>query len=93
VERQEIVSLEKEAARAIQLSNGTFFRRVYGDDYTGTLTHGQQVNKTQWLQTIESPSVKYEFLPRPTSKVHIFQDSAVATCPLVLKVCHQGATR
>ena len=80
VERQEIISLEKEAARAIQLNNGTFFRRVYGDDYTGTLTHGQQVNKTQWLQTIESPSVKYEFFTATDIKVHIFQDSAVATC-------------
>ena len=80
VERQEIISLEKEAARAIQLNNGTFFRRVYGDDFTGTLTHGQQVNKTQWLAAIESPTVKYEFFTATDIKVHIFQDSAVATC-------------
>ena len=35
--RQEIVNLEREAAHAIQLSDGTFFRRVYSDDFTGTL--------------------------------------------------------
>src|SRR5437762_5607712 len=47
VHRQEIVSLEREAARAIQLNNGTYFQRVYSDDFAGTLSHGQQVNKTQ----------------------------------------------
>ena len=31
VHRQEIVSLEKEAARAIQLGSGTFFHRVYSE--------------------------------------------------------------
>ncbi len=47
LERQEIVSLEKEAARAIQLNSGTFFYRIYSDDFAGTLSHGQQINKLQ----------------------------------------------
>ncbi len=38
MQRQEIVSLEKEAARAIQSSSGTFFYRVYSDDFAGTLS-------------------------------------------------------
>jgi len=80
VQRQEIVSLEREAAHAIQLHNGTFFRRVYSDDYTGTLSHGQQVNKTQWIETIESPAVKYESFNASDIKVHIYQDTAIATC-------------
>jgi len=79
VERQEIVSLEKEAARAIQLGNGTFFHRVYSDDFSGTLSHGQQINKDQWIETIESPLVKRESFSVSDIKVRIFQDTAVAT--------------
>ncbi len=80
LQRQELVSLEKEAARAIQLNNGTFFQRVYGDDYAGTLSHGQQVTKSEWIAVIESPAVKYESFNASDIKVRIFQDTAVATC-------------
>jgi len=80
VQRQEIVSLEKEAARAIQLGSGTFFHRIYSDDFSGTLSHGQQINKDQWIETIESPLVKRESFSVSDIKVRIFQDTAVATC-------------
>ncbi len=80
VQRQEIVSLEKEAARAIQQNSGTFFQRVYGEDFAGTLSHGQQVNKTQWIDAVESPSVRRESFNASDIKVRIFQDTAVATC-------------
>ncbi len=81
MQRQELISLEKEAAHAIELKNGTFFRRVYGDDFVGTLSHGQQVNKTEWVALIEaSPDVKYESFNSSDIKVQIYQDIAVATC-------------
>jgi hypothetical protein len=80
MQRQEIVSLEREAARAIQQNSGTFFYRVYAEEYTGTLSHGQQVSKGQWIATIESPTVKYESFNASDIKVHIFQDTAIATC-------------
>jgi len=80
VQRQEIVSLEKEAARAMQLSSGTFFHRVYSDDFSGTLTHGQQINKDQWIAAIESPLVKRESFNVSDIKVRVFQETAVATC-------------
>jgi hypothetical protein len=80
VQRQEIVSLEKEAARAIQLNSGTFFRRIYSDDFAGTLSHGQQINKDQWIKSVESPTVKRETFNASDIKVRIFQDTAVATC-------------
>ena len=80
VQRQEIVSLEKEAARAIQQNSGTFFRRVYSEDYAGTLSHGQQVNRTQWIDAVESPSVKRESFNASDIKVRIYQDMAIATC-------------
>lgn len=78
--RQEIFSLEKEAGHAIQLRNGAYFRRVYSDDFAGTLSHGQQVNKTEWLTLIQSDAVKYDAFQASDIKVQIYQDMAVATC-------------
>ncbi len=78
--RQEIVSLEKEAGRAIELKNGTYFRRVYSEDFAGTLSHGQQVNKAQWIALIQSDAVKYESFNTSDIKVQVYQDMAIATC-------------
>jgi hypothetical protein len=78
--RQEIVSLEKEAAHAIQLNNTSYFRRVYNDDFTGILSHGQLVNKAQWIELIGSPDVKYESFNTSDIKVQLYEDMAVATC-------------
>lgn len=78
--RQEIISLEREAAHAIQLNNGSYFRRIYSDDFTGTLSHGQQLNKTQWVALIESPEVRYESFNTSDIKVQLYENMAVATC-------------
>ncbi len=80
LQRQEILSLEKEAARAIQSNAGTFFRRVYSDDFAGLLSHGQPVDKAQWIEVIESPSAKYESFIAADIKVRLFEDTAIATC-------------
>jgi hypothetical protein len=80
IQRQEIVSLERENARAIQASNGTFFRRVYSDDFAGTLSHGQTVNKEQWIAVVEAPTVRYQSFIASDIKVRIYQDMAIATC-------------
>src|SRR5258708_31658001 len=80
VQRQEIVSLEKEAARAIQLNSGTFFYRIYSDDFAGTLSHGQQINKLRWIAAVESPLVKRDAFNVPDIRVRIFRDTAFATC-------------
>lgn len=79
IRRQEIVSLEREAGHAIQLRNGAYFRRVYSDDFAGTLSHGQQVTKAQWLSLIQSDTVKYDAFQASDIKVQIYQDMAVAT--------------
>jgi len=80
MQRQEIVNLEKEAAHAIQLSDGTFFRRVYSDDYTGTLSRGETVNKTGFINAVQSTTVKYEAFNATDIRIHIFRETAVATC-------------
>ena len=78
--RQEIVSLEREAGRAIQLRNGAYFHRVYSDDFAGTLSHGQQVNKAQWIALVQSDAVKYDVFQASDIKVQIYQEMAIATC-------------
>lgn len=78
--RQEIVSLEREAGHAIQLRNGAYFRRVYSEDFAGTLSHGQVVNKAQWLMLVQSDAVKYDAFQASDIKVQIYQDMAIATC-------------
>ena len=80
MQRQEIVNLEKEAAHAIQLSDGTFFRRVYSDDFAGTLSRGEAVNKTGFINAVQSTAVKYEAFNASDIKIHIFRETAVATC-------------
>jgi ketosteroid isomerase-like protein len=80
VQRQEIISLEREAVRAIQLGNSTFFHRVYSEDFTGTLSHGQQINKDQWIATIESSAAQRESFSVSDIRVHTYQETAVATC-------------
>jgi ketosteroid isomerase-like protein len=80
LQRQEIVNLEREAAHAIQLSDGTFFRRVYSDDFAGTLSRGETVNKTAFINVVQSSTVKYEAFYASDIKVHIFRETAIATC-------------
>jgi hypothetical protein len=90
MQREEIVNLEKEATRAIQLNNGTFFQRVYSDEFNGTLSHGQLVNKTQWIEIIQSTAVKYESFNATDIKVRVFKDSAVATCLWSVRSINKG---
>ena len=83
MQREEIVNLEKEAARAIQTNAGTFFRRVYADDFAGTLSHGQVVNKTTFISAVQNGEVKYDAFNASDVNVRVFRDAAVATMPVV----------
>jgi hypothetical protein len=76
---QEIVNLENETVHAIQQNNGTFFRRVYSEDFIGTLSHGQAVNKAQMIDVVETPGIKYESLIASDIRVRFFKDAAIAT--------------
>lgn len=80
MQRQEIVNLENEAARAIQTNSGTFFRRVYSDDFSGSLSHGQIVNKALFIDAVQTADVKYDSFNASDINVRIFQDAAIATC-------------
>ncbi len=79
LQRQEVVALEKETARAIQLGDATFFRRVYSDDFSGLLSHGQTVDKAGWIAAVQAPDIKYEAFMASDVKVRLYRDIAVAT--------------
>jgi ketosteroid isomerase-like protein len=91
-ERQEIFNLERETAHAIQLSDGTFFRRVYTDDFTGTLSRGESVNKTGFINIVQSTVVRYEAFNASDIKIHIFRETAVATCLWSARAIVKGQT-
>jgi hypothetical protein len=79
LQRQEVIALEKETARAIQLSDATFFRRVYSDDFSGLLSHGQMVDKAGLIAAVQAPGIKYDSFTASDVKVRLYRDTAVAT--------------
>ena len=79
LQRQEVIALEKEAARAIQLGDRTFFRRVYTDDFSGVLSRGQNVDKSSFIAVVQAPEIKYESFTASDIKVRLYRDVAVAT--------------
>ena len=90
LQRQEVVTLEKEAARAVQHNDGTFFRRVYSDDFLGTLSRGQAVNKAAFIQAIEGADVRFESVSTSDISVHVYRDTAVATCLWSIRTSTRG---
>jgi ketosteroid isomerase-like protein len=79
LQRQEVIALEKEAARAIQLGDATFFRRVYSDDFSGVLSHGQNVDKRSFIAVVQASQIKYESFTASDIKVRLYRDVAVAS--------------
>src|ERR1700730_409135 len=79
LQREELVVLEKETARAIQLGDATFFRRVYSDDFSGVSSHGQTVDKAALIAAVQSQDTKYDSFTASDVKVRLYRDLAVAT--------------
>jgi ketosteroid isomerase-like protein len=79
LQRQEVIVLEKETTRAIQLGDATFFRRVYTDDFSGVLSHGQIVDKTGLIAAVQAPEIRYDSFTATDVKVSLYRDVAVAT--------------
>jgi ketosteroid isomerase-like protein len=80
LQRQEIINLEHEMASAIRLNNATFFRRVFTDDFIGTLSHGQTVNKQELIEQVQNSGSSYQSFEASDITVRIFRSTAIATC-------------
>jgi len=79
LQRQEVVALEKETARAIKLGDATFFRRVYSDDFSGVLSRGQMVDKAGLIAAVQAHDISYDSFTASDVKVLLYRDLAVAT--------------
>lgn len=90
LQRQEVVALEKEAARAIQHNDGGFFRRVYSDDFSGTLSRGQAVDKAGFIQAVQTANFQYESVSASDIAVHLYRDTAVATSMWSMRMVSNG---
>ena len=90
LQRQEVIALEKETARAIQLGNPSFFNRVYSEDFSGVLSHGEPADKARLIAAVQTPDIKYESFIASNIKVRIYRDIAVATCVWSLRAIFKG---
>jgi hypothetical protein len=92
LQRQEVIALEKEAARAIQLGNPAFFNRVYSEDFSGNLSHGEPVDKARLIAAVQAPDIKYESFTASNIKVRVYRDTAVATSLWSMRAVFKGHT-
>jgi Domain of unknown function (DUF4440) len=80
VREEELINLEKETAHALQWNTGTFFRRVYGDEFEGIVPGGQVLKKAAWIAAVENSNVKYSMFLASDIRVKMYEDTAVVTC-------------
>ena len=77
--KEELVTLHKETARAVQHGNPSFFLRVYSDDFVGTLPSGQVVDKAGYMKEIGRSEVKYTSVVVTDVRVRLYDTTAVVT--------------
>src|SRR5437879_6461407 len=90
LQRQEVIALEKETARAIQLGDATFFRRVYSDEFSGVLSHGQSVDKAGMIAAVQSHEITYYSFTASDVNVRMYRDLAVATTLWSMRALFKG---
>lgn len=90
LQRQEVIALEKETARAVLLGDATFFRRVYSDDFSAVLSRGEIVDKNSFIAAVQAPNIKYESFTASDVKVRLYRDVAVATSTWSMRAVLKG---
>ena len=80
VKQDELVNLEKDTARSLQLNSAMLFRRVYGEDFVGILPTGQVLDKAGWIASVENSGIQYSSFIASDVRVRMFEETAVVTC-------------
>jgi hypothetical protein len=80
MQRIELVTLQKEAGRAMQLRNSSYFNRVYSDDYFGTTASGNVQDKAALIASIQNSTMNYTSFVVTEIRIRIYQNTAVVTC-------------
>lgn len=78
--QDELSNLEKETTRALQWNTGTFFRRVYSEDFVGILPNGQVVDRNGFIASVENSNIKYASFVPSDIRIRLYQFTAVVTC-------------
>jgi hypothetical protein len=76
LQRQELVNLEKENARAILLHNSTFFKAAYSEDFHGVSRYGETVNKAGIIRELENLQIEFDAVVSSDAQVRMFRDAA-----------------
>ncbi len=76
MQRQELVNLELENARAIKLHNSTFFKAAYSEDFHGVTRYGETVNKQGIIRELETMNLEFNSVVSTDAQVRMFRDAA-----------------
>jgi hypothetical protein len=76
MQREELINLEKENARAIKLHNVTFFKAAYSDDFHGVSRYGETINKQGMVRDVESTGMEFDSVVSTDQQVRLFRDAA-----------------
>ena len=76
MQRQELVNLELENARAIKLHNPTFFKAAYSEDFHGVTRYGETVNKQGIVRELETMNLEFDSVVSSDAQVRMFRDAA-----------------
>jgi hypothetical protein len=76
MQRQELVNLELENARAIKLRNPTFFKAAYSEDFHGVTRYGETVNKQGIIHELETMNMQFDSVVSSDPQVRMFRDAA-----------------
>ncbi len=80
IQREELLNLQKETVRALQLHNSSFFNRMYSDDFMGTSPSGANLDKTKLVAAVQDMSIQYSSFVATDIQVRVFQNTAVTMC-------------
>jgi len=79
IHREELDMLARDTARAVQLKNPSFFRRVYGEDFVGTTPNGTVMDKAALISYVENSPATYATFIATNVRIRIFRDTAIVT--------------
>ena len=76
MQRQELVNLELENARAIKLHNAPFFNASYSEDFHGVTRYGETVSKQGIIRELETMNLQFDSVVSSDAQVRMFRDAA-----------------
>jgi len=92
MQRQELVNLEKENARAIQLHNPTFFKSSYSEDFSGVTRYGEVLNKAAILKEVATMPQEFDSVVSTDAQVRMYRDTA-SVLSMRSEVGHMGGKK